>query len=95
MSADRGKLSRDGEDIFLYDNVVLHREAGAGKGPATLTTDYLQVARDRSIARTDRPVKISEEGRTLSGRGMEYSNETRHFTLQSDVRARFEARPPP
>jgi len=95
VSADRGKLSRDGEDIFLYDNVVLHREAGAGKGPATLTTDYLQVARDRSIARTDRPVKISEEGRTLSGRGMEYSNETRHFTLQSDVRARFEARPPP
>jgi lipopolysaccharide export system protein LptC len=90
VRADRGKLSRDGEDIFLYDNVVLHREAGAGKAAATMTTDYLQVVRDRSIARTDREVKITEDGRALSGRGMEYNNETRHFTLQNDVRGRFE-----
>lgn len=95
VRAARGKLSRDGEDIFLYDNVVLHREAGAGKGPATLTTEYLQVTRDRSIARTDREVKITEEGRSLTGRGMEYNNETRHFSLQSDVRGRYEAKAQP
>lgn len=95
VSADRGKLSRDGEDIHLYDNVVLKREAGAGRTAATLTTEYLQVVRDRSLVRTDREVKIVEETRALSGRGMEYNNETRHFTLSSDVRARFETRPPP
>jgi lipopolysaccharide export system protein LptC len=92
VRADRGKLSRDGEDIFLYDNVVLEREGGAGHTAAKLTTDYLQVVRDRSLVRTDREVKIEEEARSLYGRGMEYNNETRHFTLNDDVRGRFEAR---
>jgi lipopolysaccharide export system protein LptC len=92
VRAARGKLSRDGEDIFLYDNVVLEREGGAGHTAAKLTTDYLQVVRDRSLVRTDREVKIEEEARSLYGRGMEYNNETRHFTLNDDVRGRFEAR---
>lgn len=94
VRADRGKLSRDGEDIYLYDNVVLEREAGAGQSAATLTTEYLQVVRDRSLIRTDREVKITEETRALSGRGMEYNNDTRHFTLNADVRGRFEAKSP-
>jgi len=94
VRADRGKLSRDGEDIYLYDNVVLEREAGAGQTAATLTTEYLQVVRDRSLVRTDREVKIVEETRALSGRGMEYNNDTRHFTLNADVRGRFEAKSP-
>jgi lipopolysaccharide export system protein LptC len=94
VRADRGKLSRDGEDIYLYDNVVLEREAGAGHSAARLTTDYLQVVRDRSLVRTDREVKIVEETRALSGRGMVYNNDTRHFTLNADVRGRFEAKSP-
>jgi lipopolysaccharide export system protein LptC len=94
VRADRGKLSRDGEDIYLYDNVVLEREAGAGQSAARLTTEYLQVVRDRSLVRTDREVKITEDTRALSGRGMEYSNDTRHFTLNADVRGRFEAKSP-
>jgi lipopolysaccharide export system protein LptC len=89
VRADRGKLSRDGEDIYLYDNVVLEREAGAGHSAARLFTEYLQVVRDRSLVRTDRPVKIVEETRALSGRGMEYSNETLHFTLGGEVRGSF------
>ena len=94
VRADRGRLSRDGEDIYLYDNVVLEREAGAGKSAARLTTEYLQVVRDRSLVRTDREVTIVEETRSLSGRGMEYSSETQHFTLNANVRARFEAKSP-
>jgi lipopolysaccharide export system protein LptC len=74
---------------------VTVREAGMGKASARLTTEYLQVVRDRSIARTDREVTIVEAGRSLAGRGMEYSNETRHFTLNFDVRGRFEAKAVP
>jgi lipopolysaccharide export system protein LptC len=95
VRADRGKLSRDGEDIYLYDNVVLEREAGAGQTAARLETEYLQVVRDRSLVRTDREVRIIEETRSLSGKGMEYSSETQHFTLNADVRARFEPRTDP
>ena len=93
VRADRGELKRAGEDIFLYDNVVLEREASAGASAARLTTDYLHVVRDRSLVRTDRQVNIVEDNRALSGRGMEYSNETGHFTLRADVRGRFLSKP--
>ena len=89
VRADRGKLSRDGEDIYLYDNVVLEREAGAGQTAATLTTEYLQVVRDRSLVRTDKEVKIVEGSRSLQGRGMEYNNLSRELVLRHDVVARF------
>jgi lipopolysaccharide export system protein LptC len=46
------------------------------------------------MVRTDREVRIVEESRSLSGRGMEYNNETGHFTLRSEVRGRFEAKQP-
>jgi lipopolysaccharide export system protein LptC len=32
-----------------------------------------------------------EGSRSLSGRGMEYNNDTRELVLHGDVRARFEA----
>jgi len=42
--------------------------------------------------RTDREVEISEEGRVLSGRGMEYRNDTQQLVLHDHVRGRFEPR---
>lgn len=92
VSAERGALSGDGEEIFLYDNVVLMREAGAGRSAVRLTTSFLHLLRDRSLARTDREVTIVEDRRSLTGRGMEYNNDTREFTLHADVRGRFESR---
>jgi lipopolysaccharide export system protein LptC len=35
-------------------------------------------------------VQFVEGTRTLSGRGMEYNNESRELVLHGDVRARFE-----
>jgi LPS export ABC transporter protein LptC len=55
-----------------------------------MSTEFLHVLRDRSLVRTDRPVKIVEAGRSLSGRGMEYNNASRELVLRSDVVARFE-----
>jgi LPS export ABC transporter protein LptC len=54
-----------------------------------MTTDFLHILRDRSLVRTDRDVKIVEGGRSLSGRGMVYNNESRELVLRSDVHARF------
>ena len=92
--ADRGKISREGDEIFLYDNVVLVREADAARPEARMTTSFLHILRDRSLVRTDREVFFEEDGRSLRGRGMEYFNETRELFLRSDVHARFEAKKP-
>jgi lipopolysaccharide export system protein LptC len=90
VSAERGSVSANGEEIFLYDNVVLVREADGEHPEARLTTSFLHVLRDRSLVRTDREVLIVEDSRSLSGRGMEYDSESRVFTLLADVRGRFE-----
>ncbi len=92
VTAERGALSGDGEEIFLYDNVVLEREGDGAQPAARLTTSFLHLLRDRSLARTDREVTIVEDRRSLSGRGMEYNNDTREFRLHAEVRGRFEAK---
>jgi lipopolysaccharide export system protein LptC len=89
VSADRGTLSRSGEEIFLYDNVQLVREADALRPEARMTTSFLHVVRDRSLARTDREVQIVEDQRSLEGRGMEYNYDSGQLFLHSDVRGRF------
>ncbi|HYR36038.1 MAG TPA: LPS export ABC transporter periplasmic protein LptC [Burkholderiales bacterium] len=95
VEADRGNISREGDEIFLYDNVVLVREADAVQPRARMTTSFLHILRDRSLVRTDRQVLFEEEGRSLSGRGMEYHADTSELFLRDDVRGRFEPRTEP
>ena len=89
VRADRGQLSRDGAEIFLYGDVLLVRDASADRPEARMTTEFLHVLRERSLVRTDREVKFVEGGRSLEGRGMEYNNESRELVLHKAVRARF------
>jgi lipopolysaccharide export system protein LptC len=90
LRAERGALSGDGEEMFLYDDVVLVREADDENPEARLTTSFLHILRDRSLVRTDREVTITEDNRSISGRGMEYNSESQVFQLMADVVARFE-----
>ncbi len=90
VQADRGKISREGDEILLYDNVVLVREADGVRPQARMTTSFLHILRDLSLARTDREVRFEEPGRWLTGRGMEYFNATRELFLRDDVRGYFE-----
>jgi lipopolysaccharide export system protein LptC len=89
VTADRATLSQDGEELFLYENVVVVREAGAGQPETRMRTSFLQVARAQSVLRTDRDVVITEADRVLSGRGMEYHNESGQFYLRERVRGRY------
>ena len=44
------------------------------------------------MIRTDREVVITEGDRVLSGRGMEYDNDSEQLFLRERVRGRFEPR---
>jgi lipopolysaccharide export system protein LptC len=92
LTADRGALSQDGEDTFLYDNVLLVRSAIPDLPEMRMETSFLHVVRARSLFRTDREIAIHEEGRGLTGRGLEYNNESRVLQLRAKVRGRFEPR---
>ena len=90
LTADRGTLSQDGEEVFLYGNVLVVREAGPERAETRMRTSFMHVVQSHSVIRTDRHVVITEENRLLSGRGMEYRNDTRELFLREQVRGRFE-----
>ncbi|MEK6243278.1 MAG: LPS export ABC transporter periplasmic protein LptC [Pseudomonadota bacterium] len=90
LTADRGTLSQDGEEVFLYDNVLLVREAGPERSETRMSTSFMHVVQAHSVVRTDRDVVITEENRVLSGRGMEYHNDTKELFLRERVRGQFE-----
>jgi len=90
VTADRGTLSRNGDEVFLYDNVLLVRDGTAERPEMRMRTSVLHVISDKSLARSDREVTIAEPERELSGRGMEYHNETGQLFLRERVRGRFE-----
>jgi len=89
VRAERGQLSRDGDEVFLYGGVLLVREASEHGPEARMTTEFLHVLRERSLVRTDKEVKIVEGSRSLEGRGMEYNNLSRELVLRHNVVARF------
>lgn len=90
VAAERGVLSSGGDEVFLYDNVVLVREPDGARPRARISTSFLHVLPDRGLARTDQAVAIEEERRSLTGRGLEYHNESSEFLLRHDVRVRLE-----
>ncbi len=90
LTAERGALSHDGEEVFLYGNVLLVREGSADRPEARMQSSFLHLIGNRSMVRTDREVTVAEPGRALSGRGMEYHNATWQLFLRERVRARFE-----
>jgi len=86
LSAMRGTLSQDGNEIFLYDKVQMLRDGTAALPGSQLRTDFLHVVTPRSLLRSDREVHFTEPGRSLSARGMEYDNQAGHLTLHAQVR---------
>jgi lipopolysaccharide export system protein LptC len=92
LTAERGTLSQDGEEVFLYDNVLVVREGNAERPETRMRTSFMHVVQSQSVIRTDRDVVITEDDRVLSGRGMEYRNDTKEMFLRERVRGRFETR---
>ena len=91
IRADRGLISRNGDEASFYGNVVVVREAGRGRGELRIQTEHLQIVPDRDLARTDQPVVITEGRSRLAGVGLEFNNKTRQFALLSQVRGTFDA----
>jgi lipopolysaccharide export system protein LptC len=91
IRADRGVIAKKGDEAKFYGSVVVVREAGRGQSELRVQTEYLQVIPDRDLARTDKPVIITEGRSRLTGVGMEFNNKTRQFALQSQIRGTFDA----
>jgi lipopolysaccharide export system protein LptC len=85
ITAERGTVTKDGEEVRLYGNVVVVREATDARPELRMETTYLQVFPKEEIAVTPESVVVTEGRSRLAGVGMEYHNKTRQFTLKARV----------
>ena len=91
ITAEKGRLEKGGDSVFLEGNVVVKRDAAERVEPLTIVTDRLLVLPDEGIARTTSEVVMqSPSGRTTAA-GLELNNTDR--TLKLD-RVRSTYKPP-
>ena len=90
-TANRGTISRQGEEAFLYGNVLILREATPQAPELRVRTEFLHVLAEKGILRSDQTVTISEGNTTLTGVGMVINKNKQQFTLQSQVKGTFDA----
>ena len=90
VSAQRGTLSQNGEEMFLYDNVLLRREATDARSEVRIETSVLHFVGSRSLVRSESDVRITEARQVISGRGLEYDMDAGRMALREQVRGSFE-----
>ena len=90
VTSKHAMLSSDGEDVYLTDDVRLLRSASGNKGELKVETSYLHVVPNQDIAKTDKPVQISDSQTRITSVGLEFNNRTRILKLLSNVRGTYE-----
>jgi len=89
-TANRGTINRQGEEAFLYGNVLFLREATRERPEFRARTEFLHVLAEQGIARTDHTVAIAEGSSMLTGVGMIVNEKNQQFMLQSQVKGVFD-----
>ena len=94
LIGDTGNVSSNGEQVDVYGNVRVLREAFAEKGVMTMETDALTILPNKDYASTDLPVVIKQApGTVIYATGMVYDQKLQTMTLLHKVRAHY-VRPP-
>jgi lipopolysaccharide export system protein LptC len=87
----RGYVSNNGEEVQIFDNVKVTRQAFEEKGEMTLETDYLNIRPNDELVQTQSPVVIRQAPKTvIYATGMIYEKKNKTFTLLNKVRAHYE-----
>ncbi|MBK5962850.1 LPS export ABC transporter periplasmic protein LptC [Thiocystis minor] len=79
VRAQEGLVLAGGDQVRLVGDVRLDREGDGQTRPAQLETEQIDIWRKRSLAETDRPIRIRSDGDLLTANGMRlwYTDPTR------------------
>lgn len=89
ISAEQGRADSEIKRIDLHGNVTVHR-AAQDQSPAWLIeTDAAELFTDTQIARTDRPVRVTQGESSLTGVGMELNNAKRTLDVHAQVKGQY------
>jgi lipopolysaccharide export system protein LptC len=91
IEGNKGFVSTDAETVEFIDDVKVVRQAFNGKGEMVVLTDRLEVMPNEEMAKTDRPVVITQEPKTvIHATGMIYDKKNQTVQLLSRVKAHYE-----
>lgn len=85
VSADNGKVTSRAETVFLWDHVVVLREATPEQLALRASMPDLTARPDEGYAFTNSPVEITQGQSWLKGVGAEINTSNSTFVLQSQV----------
>lgn len=85
LSARQARISQDGKQVLLSEDVRLVRAASQGSPELLVTTAELLVYPDDEIARSVLPVTITQGRSTILGTGIEVDNREHVFKLMGRV----------
>ena len=86
-----GLVSTDGEEVQMIDNVKIARFETEIKPKMELFTDQLTILPNKDQAFTKRPVRITQEPKTIvNAIGMRYDKKNGIMTLLQKVRVHYE-----
>lgn len=89
ITSRTAKVSSGGEHIYFETDVKAVRAAYAGRSEMVMETSFLHVIPDLNIARTDRPVTVTDAHTVAHAIGLELNSETRIATFLSRFRGTY------
>ncbi len=89
VTANRALVSRNGENVYFIGDVHIDRAAFSDQQALALRTEMLHVVPDRDLAKTDKPVLMTQGSTTVRSEGMEFDNRARTVKLLSKVKVNY------
>jgi lipopolysaccharide export system protein LptC len=83
ITAERGRLEKGGDQVWIEGNVVVKRDADERVEPLRIFTDRLLVLPDEGIARTSSEVRMESPSGHATAAGLELNNTERTVKLNS------------
>ena len=89
ITSRTARVSSGGDNVYFEDDVRVIRAAYADRSDLVLETSFLHVIPDENIARTDRPVKITDAHTVATAIGLELNSEDRTVKFHSQFRGTY------
>lgn len=89
ITSRTARVSSGGDNVYFEDDVRAVRAAYDNRSELTLVTSFLHVMPDSNIARTDRPVTITDAHTVATAIGLELNSETRTVKFLSNFRGSY------
>jgi len=89
VTADRGAVQANGDQVRLDGNVHVIGPAPNSGLPIELTTDLLFMSLNAEVIRTESPVTVKFSGHRITAVGLQADLKARKLRLESDVHGKF------